>query len=270
MHRNATYITIPCNQLSGSTELPMPNSGVNILIDSTELNMAAVVQFVQTHQCQLIYSLNGTVVTQAGFENLWPRIYLLHTLCDSFMPNRGIIPVFTNEAVPVDRLRQLKGYLEQQGTSTIDFTFFAAANTAYQLQAPLLFLPAQQLASFNKADFDQLINQPIHKILIGSDAITPANEWFTLLHNTVALSAEAGWEKYKTALWQERAKLYLSFIALGKKVGEQEYHEIKNWYHNEYEVLPLWFKRVGHIVKVLTGKKSFKSLFPDKVKKKKN
>ncbi|WP_165758961.1 glycosyltransferase family 4 protein [Niastella yeongjuensis] len=37
--------------------------------------------------------------------------------------------------------------------------------------------------------------------------------------------------------------------------------ETKNWYYNEYEILPLWYKRLGHIIKVLTGKRSIKSLF---------
>jgi len=32
-------------------------------------------------------------------------------------------------------------------------------------------------------------------------------------------------------------------------------------------VLPLWYKRLGHIIKVVMGKRSFKSLFSDKVKK---
>lgn len=42
---------------------------------------------------------------------------------------------------------------------------------------------------------------------------------------------------------------------------------LQNYYNNEYEVLPLWFKRLGHVVKALTGKRSFSSLFSDKVKK---
>jgi len=39
------------------------------------------------------------------------------------------------------------------------------------------------------------------------------------------------------------------------------------WYHHEYEVLPAWYKRFGHFIKVLTGKRTFRSLFSDKVKK---
>ena len=38
-------------------------------------------------------------------------------------------------------------------------------------------------------------------------------------------------------------------------------NEILSWYLKEYEVLPLWYKRLGHIIKVLKGKRTFKSLF---------
>jgi len=43
--------------------------------------------------------------------------------------------------------------------------------------------------------------------------------------------------------------------------------KMKNFYHYEYEILPLWFKRLGHIIKVIMGKRSFRSLFDENVKK---
>ena len=43
--------------------------------------------------------------------------------------------------------------------------------------------------------------------------------------------------------------------------------EIQDYYTREYEILPLWYKRFGHILKVLTGKRTFASLFRDDVKK---
>ncbi|HWK02901.1 MAG TPA: hypothetical protein VNS58_04690 [Puia sp.] len=46
--------------------------------------------------------------------------------------------------------------------------------------------------------------------------------------------------------------------------------ELQDYYNNEYEILPLWYKRFGHILKVLTGKRTFQSLFRDGVKKYKN
>lgn len=48
---------------------------------------------------------------------------------------------------------------------------------------------------------------------------------------------------------------------------KDDYEQLIKWYHNEYEILPLWYKRFGHIIKVLTGKRTFKSLFFDHVKK---
>lgn len=49
--------------------------------------------------------------------------------------------------------------------------------------------------------------------------------------------------------------------------SEEQTRRILEFYHSEYEVLPLWYKRFGHILKVITGKRSLKSLFDDEAKK---
>ena len=46
--------------------------------------------------------------------------------------------------------------------------------------------------------------------------------------------------------------------------------ELQKYYDHEYEILPAWYKRFGHILKVITGKRTFRSLFRDDVKKYKN
>ncbi len=38
-------------------------------------------------------------------------------------------------------------------------------------------------------------------------------------------------------------------------MDEDKVEVIKLWYHQEYEVLPLWFKRLGHLIKIVTGKR---------------
>lgn len=43
--------------------------------------------------------------------------------------------------------------------------------------------------------------------------------------------------------------------------------EIVGFYKNEYEILPLWYKKIGHIIKVITGKRTFKSLYDKNAKK---
>jgi len=49
--------------------------------------------------------------------------------------------------------------------------------------------------------------------------------------------------------------------------SSSEATELQHYYNKEYEVLPLWYKRVGHLIKVLTGKRKLSSLFGDDQKK---
>lgn len=60
-------------------------------------------------------------------------------------------------------------------------------------------------------------------------------------------------------------KEYLQFFR-----NQDEAIKINQFYHNEYEILPLWYKKLGHIIKVLMGKRTFHSLFDNNVKKYKN
>ena len=57
--------------------------------------------------------------------------------------------------------------------------------------------------------------------------------------------------------------IYSSDEALQKELEylRSNREDILRWYEKEYEVLPLWYKRFGHIVKVMMGKRSLKSLY---------
>jgi hypothetical protein len=50
-------------------------------------------------------------------------------------------------------------------------------------------------------------------------------------------------------------------IGIIRNKYKDDYDILFNWYLQEYEVLPLWYKRFGHLIKVLTGKRTAKSLF---------
>lgn len=52
-----------------------------------------------------------------------------------------------------------------------------------------------------------------------------------------------------------------AFVALAKTKYKEDYMQLFHYYQNQYEVLPLWYKRFGHIIKVMTGKRTFASLF---------
>ncbi len=81
--------------------------------------------------------------------------------------------------------------------------------------------------------------------------------------NTIAAIQEVSLS-YKNYLNFLKERIY-SPDAPEASLNEME--KIKRFYHFEYEILPLWFKRLGHIVKMLMGRRSFKSLFNDRVKK---
>ncbi len=74
----------------------------------------------------------------------------------------------------------------------------------------------------------------------------------------------------KNSLLQERLQNAEKTIDIIRTKYKSDYDSLFAWYHNEYEILPLWYKRFGHILKVLMGKRTFRSLFYDNVKKYRN
>lgn len=82
-----------------------------------------------------------------------------------------------------------------------------------------------------------------------------------LMRSNKKLSEELGYTK----LDLENQKTYLDFFK-----DKDEALKINEFYHNEYEILPLWYKKMGHIIKVLMGKRTFNSLFDNNVNKYKN
>jgi hypothetical protein len=60
---------------------------------------------------------------------------------------------------------------------------------------------------------------------------------------------------------------YHSFYRGADERYKKQILEIVDFYKKEYEILPLWYKQFGHIVKVIMGKRSFKSLYNDNVQK---
>ena len=83
------------------------------------------------------------------------------------------------------------------------------------------------------------------------------------LASTVAAAEEnLSAQKARMSMLENELFSYQELLRL--KAESKEMEKVLTFYHNEYEVLPLWFKRVGHIVKVVTGKRKFKSLFNGK------
>jgi hypothetical protein len=99
------------------------------------------------------------------------------------------------------------------------------------------------------------------------DAYLPA---YRLLTGNRELSEQLQELRYELGIVQEKLDSKDSYHssdhpATGYLV--KQIKEITEFYYNEYDILPLWFKRLGQILKVIMGKRTFRSLYNDNVKK---
>lgn len=93
---------------------------------------------------------------------------------------------------------------------------------------------------------------------------------FELLQNLFDLERENLTLGLKTHILEQRLNSIqniFSFQNLTEQGSRKRISQIVDFYRNEYEILPLWYKRLGHIIKVIMGKRTFRSLFNDNVKK---
>jgi len=90
---------------------------------------------------------------------------------------------------------------------------------------------------------------------------------YSLLHENRSLMASndqliSKSERIEEELESLQMNYNITIVRYKKQVTE-----LQRFYDNEYEILPLWYKRLGHLIKVVMGKRSFRSLFDDKEKR---
>jgi hypothetical protein len=93
---------------------------------------------------------------------------------------------------------------------------------------------------------------------------------YYLLKENISVTAKEHKLLLKIDLLQEQLNSlnnYHLFYNSSDTRYKRQVTELQNFYNNEYEILPIWYKRFGHILKVIMGKRTFRSLFNDNVKK---
>jgi len=130
--------------------------------------------------------------------------------------------------------------------SSSDSSFFFYLNNPEQLP--------DVLDTIQKAE--QMVREDLHQI-------------YYLIKENKTLTAKEHELCSKTELLQEQLDSLNNYHLFTNSDNryKKQVMEIEKFYKNEYEILPLWYKRIGHILKVIMGKRSFRSLFNDKVKK---
>jgi hypothetical protein len=214
-------------------------------------------------------------------KNFLAKIYLLLVLNKSQRGQR-LVPLFTENEHQKDivNIDSIKEYLNRQGIRDIEFPVFNYTANSHQISSNSLLLLVKDQSTDWQKEFSQIdisANTIIIALTEQTNKLIPNDDWMKSLafYEKVPLlpaiisNFYIEKEEFETErnLWKKRALLYQDFLSLSKKVQEKEYYEVLDWYHKEYEALPLWYKQFGHIIKVIIGKRRFRSLFDDNVKK---
>ncbi|MGK2860467.1 MAG: hypothetical protein ACSLE0_00920 [Chitinophagaceae bacterium] len=231
---------------------------------------------------QYIISICSSLLRERrSLQQILPKVYLLLSLNRSLI-GRKVLPVFLetqNHNSPAN-LETLQKYLDQQGLKDIKLPIFDLSVNEIQTKENCSFSVLKE----DRADFQNLYSadrkySTIRIIASGNEnidfpLIKKVEEQFITYERNVGpgkdiLPCYTDQEELEreVELWKERTLLYKDFLSLSKSVQEKEYYDLNKWYLREYEILPLWYKQFGHIIKVIMGKRSFRSLFSDKVKK---
>ena len=294
------YYTIKASMLqghgNGHNYVLDKKLNLNIYLDAESLLSAGLLARIISIENKCIYSLPSSMLSDnVSLGKYLPPLYLLLSCSAWLKAKEKIMPVISddrNSSGPIDTT-VLTTFFYDQGIEKIAFPFFEAdANNSRQTADACTYIFCSTGFEKNLTTIFS-INDPQNNADIFTPTIISFEEKMTGMKKFGELTGKiilfqknqmepAVWRallecyeesrflKVELGLWEKRALLYHDFLTLSKSVQEREYFDVLNWYHAEYESLPLWYKRVGHIIKVLKGKRTFRSLFSDNVKKHKN
>jgi len=245
---------------------------VNILLDSLDIDVATILRFTVESNTPFIVSLSEPMLGNSGNDVFHNKLYLLLTLSNGFGEAQTDILVFVKTRdFDSGRLDKLKDFFTKQGEHTLNFTIVEPEVNGVLYD--ILYCSRMHIASLTEGQLQHYLIHTIKKVIVGQedeaahgtafDTLLNHNKYAAMLSTFIAHNSVAAFYRYQSQLWQHRSMLYLNFIQLGKRISQDEYYGLKHWYTKEYEVLPLWYKQFGHIIKVFMGKRSFKSLFKD-------
>lgn len=257
------------------------NTKLNILLSKETDFTPHLFSSLNSLKNEYIISISRSILeNERQFAPLLPKIYLLSALNKS-LRGQKIIPIFADVHKKESlNILMLQTYLNQHGLQDVKFPIFECMVNNVQTidHCSLLVMqkPSTELLNCffeNEAYATTIIiafKNEMDDFSISSEMdeqidVVERNRNFKIDFSKFYIEKEEFDVEKK--LWKKRVLLYQDFLSLSKTIQEKEYYEVVDWYNREYEVLPIWYKRIGHVVKVLTGKRTFRSLFSGKLKK---
>jgi len=263
-------------QYENNSSVANKQTRLNILLDMPVSQLPGLFALLDKMKNNFLFSLPASVANDPDrLKALAPPCYLLASTHQYAVQEMPLIPILRNDAAQPAEFNTgiLEDYFYKQGTENLQLPVFEYNHhqQAIQQSGTCSFYTYDAAAGDTIQPFDTFL------VIIGFASIikdlADFNHCIRQTDSFIKVEIPAGHFIEKQIFdremqhWQKRALLYRHFIQLSKSVQEKEYYEVLDWYRSEYEVLPLWYKRFGHIIKVLMGKRSFRSLFSDNVKK---
>ncbi len=191
----------------------------------------------------------------------------------------------TSQELLVKTSSALTAYLSSQGFNNVIINRFTRSADQSETNSCRLFISSSELLKNYRQvlQSDQFYNNPVffyaHSTDVFVESVSALQQierefkesypkLYTLINNNRMLEKEVGRLRRKMVYTEDELNHQKQYNDILR--SEHSTKELQKYYDQEYEILPKWYKRIGHILKVITGKRTFRSLFRDDVKKYKN
>jgi hypothetical protein len=192
--------------------------------------------------------------------------YIVLLLCSRNYISMEGSPLIVFNSPPSSAFRTT---LEQQGWQRIaclvpDIERILTSQDQIPVRADRLIFQARTMTEefffINGRDFldtlslEQSLDQYCHELLLDH----PLLEVFILQRRQLQKNLDQ--LSNRNRVTEERLRNAEATIDIIRSKYKDDYDILFNWYQQEYEALPRWYKQFGQLIKVITGRRSFKSL----------
>ncbi len=276
-----TYYTFNSSSIEDytNTDCGIENLSLNILVDNATELCPELFLLVSSLKNEYLITFTDTFFDTFINQKLLADIYILLSLNNHAGGNQ-LLPIFSKDKISNyhENISKVVRYFSEQSLYELKILFFVIPpQGAFLLVENFLLLSLKSFTNLSAEEFNKNRTSSIEALIVtdcfqsyeGLQRLMkkirdipydPETNFLNINPGKIELESEI-------ELWRKRSSLYLEFISISKAVQQKEYYEMLEWYNNEYEILPLWYKRFGHIIKVILGKRSFRSLFSNHVKK---
>lgn len=157
--------------------------------------------------------------------------------------------------------------IDSQGSNeSNEFVYLLDALTDFDLNAEIRKWINENIKGRNPPQITLMIpadaKESINNVFTSEDKVKKTEDYSiaATLYRKQQLIDDLNHELYLKAINEKNVRFYLS-------IQKEERAKGLKYYYYEYEILPKWYKQFGHIIKVIMGKRTFRSLFSDNVKK---